>query len=37
MRNFRRIAGQRDQKLKAKRRDAAEKAAAALPAPDAAE
>ncbi|QYJ00861.1 DNA-directed RNA polymerase subunit beta' [Thalassovita mediterranea] len=37
MRNFRRIAGQRDQKLKAKRREAAEQAAAALPAPDAAE
>jgi len=37
MRNFRRVAAQRDQKLKAKRREAAEKAAAALPAPDAAE
>ncbi|GGB62751.1 MULTISPECIES: DNA-directed RNA polymerase subunit beta' [Henriciella] len=37
MRNFRRIAGQRDAKLRAKRRQAAEEAAAALPAPDAAE
>ncbi|WP_084398403.1 DNA-directed RNA polymerase subunit beta' [Henriciella aquimarina] len=37
MRNFRRIAGQRDAKLRAKRREAADQAAAALPAPDAAE
>ncbi|MGB3624911.1 MAG: DNA-directed RNA polymerase subunit beta' [Henriciella sp.] len=37
MRNFRRIAGLRDAKLRAKRRQAAEEAAAALPAPDAAE
>ncbi|MEM5517000.1 DNA-directed RNA polymerase subunit beta' [Henriciella sp. AS95] len=37
MRNFRRIAAQRDTKLRAKRRQAAEEAAAALPAPDAAE
>ena len=37
MRNFRRVAGQRDAKLRAKRRQAAEEAAAALPAPDAAE
>ncbi|WP_370323260.1 DNA-directed RNA polymerase subunit beta' [Henriciella pelagia] len=37
MRNFRRIACQRDAKLRAKRRQAAEEAAAALPAPDAAE
>ncbi|RIJ27056.1 DNA-directed RNA polymerase subunit beta' [Henriciella mobilis] len=37
MRNFRRVAGQRDAKLREKRRRAAEEAAAALPAPDAAE
>ncbi|WP_300376787.1 DNA-directed RNA polymerase subunit beta' [Henriciella sp.] len=37
MRNFRRVAAQRDAKLRAKRRQAAEEAAAALPAPDAAE
>ena len=37
MRNFRRVAGQRDAKLREKRRQAAEETAAALPAPDAAE
>ncbi|MEM1377258.1 MAG: DNA-directed RNA polymerase subunit beta' [Pseudomonadota bacterium] len=37
MRQFRRVAGERDKKLRAKREAAAAEAAAALPAPDAAE